>query len=91
MAEAKETTPWLASRIKLKGTPEVRKTKYALAREFGAPPSWAQRIRDWHSPKIFRTFGKEVPSLQDRRAMGLLGLGFGLLLVLHKKAGERNA
>jgi hypothetical protein len=53
-------------------TPEMRRTKYNLAIEFGANPSLAYRMRDWHSPKIFRAFNKPTPSLKERREMGLL-------------------
>lgn len=73
-------TPWLASMIKLKGTPEQRKARYAKARELGATPSLAKAMRDWRSPKPFRAFGIEVPSLRERRTMGLLVLGCGLLI-----------
>lgn len=63
---------WRDNLVNVKQTPEERRNKYKLAREFGADPSWAARMRDFHSPKIFRWAGKPVPSIAERRTMGLL-------------------
>ena len=56
----------------LKKTAEQRRAAYSLAKEFGATPAQARRIRQWRSPKLFRAYGMAVPSLAERREMGLV-------------------
>ena len=56
----------------LKKTPKQRKAAYKLAKELGASPTWASRMKDWRSPKLFRAYGLEVPKLKERRVMGLV-------------------
>ncbi len=53
-------------------TDSQRRAMYNFARSKGLTASHAQRVRDWRSPKLFRMMGEPVPSLSERRSMGLV-------------------
>lgn len=58
--------------MNIKYKPEIRRAKYAYVRSKGEDPGWANRMKDWHSTKLFKYFGLPVPPLKERRDMGLV-------------------
>ena len=66
----------LLRNIHVKYPAPMRKVKYAFVRKLGGDPELANRMKDWHSTKLFKKFGLPVPPLSERREMGLVNPGY---------------